>query len=98
MSNFATFKQLGSFSFGSNRFSNKEQTMFAKRMSFLVKAGVPLIESLSLIRTQTKSKSKSALYDKVIEDVNNGQFLSSSLSKQKNMFGEFAVNLIRVGE
>lgn len=98
MSNFATFKQLGSFSFGSNRLSNKEQTMFAKRMSFLVKAGVPLIESLSLIRTQTKSKSKSALYDKVIEDVNNGQFLSASLSKQGNMFGEFAVNLIRVGE
>ena len=98
MSNFATLKQIGSFSFGQSRFSNKEQTMFAKRMSFLVKAGVPLIESLALIRTQTKSKSKSALYDKVIEDVNNGQFLSASLLHRGNMFGEFAINLIRVGE
>ncbi len=100
MNNFSTLKQLGnaSFSFGGERFSVKEQTMFAKRMSFLVSAGVPLIECLSLIRNQTKSKAKSALYSSVIEDVNNGLYLSTSLSRRGNLFGEFAVNLIRVGE
>ncbi len=80
------------------RFSIKEQTLFAKRMSFLVKAGVPLVECLHLIRTQTKSKSKSRVYDAVIHDVSNGQYLSTSLGKYKRLFGEFAINLIRVGE
>src|SRR2546423_884667 len=45
------------------RFSTKEQTLFAKRMSFLVKAGVPLVECLSLVRSQTKSKAKKRVYD-----------------------------------
>lgn len=80
------------------RFSTKEQTLFAKRMSFLVKAGVPMVECLSLIRAQTKSKAKGLMYDSVIKDVSNGQYLSTSLGKHKRLFGEFAVNLIRVGE
>lgn len=80
------------------RFSTKEQTMFAKRMSFLIKAGVPLIESLHLIRSQTKSKTKKKIFDAVIKDVSNGQYLFTSLGKFKRFFGEFAINLIRVGE
>ena len=80
------------------RFSTKEQTLFAKRMSFLVKAGVPLIECLHLIRAQTESKTKKRVYDSVIGDIANGQYLSTSLGKFKRFFGEFAINLIRVGE
>lgn len=79
-------------------FSSKEQTLFAKRMSFLVKAGVPLVECLHLIRSQTKSKAKMRVFDAVIADVSNGQSLSNSLGKFRRLFGDFAVNLIRVGE
>lgn len=80
------------------RFSTKEQTLFAKRLAFLVKSGVPLVESLHLIRNQTKSSGKKRVYESVIADVSNGQYLSTSLRKFKRLFGEFAVNLIRVGE
>lgn len=79
-------------------FSTKEQTFFAKRMSFLIKAGVPLIESLHLIRAQTKSKAKKHVYDVVIADVSSGQYLATSLGRFRRLFGEFAINLIRVGE
>lgn len=85
-------------SFSFIRFSTKEQTLFAKRMSFLVKAGVPLIECINLIRAQTTSKTKKRVYDSIIADVANGQYLSKSLGKFKRFFGEFAINLIRVGE
>lgn len=80
------------------RFSTKEQTLFAKRMSFLVKAGVPLVECLHLIRAQTKSKAKKSVYDSVIADVSKGQYLATSLGKFKRLFGDFSINLIRVGE
>ena len=80
------------------RFSTKEQTLFAKRMSFLVRAGVPLIESLHLIRAQTSSRAKARVYDSIIADVANGLYLSRSLAKWKRLFGDFAINLIRVGE
>jgi type IV pilus assembly protein PilC len=79
-------------------FSTKEQTLFAKRMSFLVKAGVPIVECLALIRTQTKSDSKKRVFDSVIADVSSGQYLSTSLGKFSRFFGDFAISLIRIGE
>ena len=79
-------------------FSMREQTLFAKRMSFLIKAGVPLVECLNLIRSQTKSDSKKRVFDAVITDVSSGQYLSSSLGKFPRFFGDFSISLIRVGE
>ncbi len=80
------------------RFSIKEQTLFAKRLSFLIKAGVPLVESLVLIRNQTRSRGKARMMDAIIEDVTAGQYLSTSLARFRNHFGDFTVNLIRIGE
>ena len=80
------------------RFSVKEQTLFAKRLSFLVKAGVPILECLHLIRKQTRSRAKGRIFEQVIKDVSNGQYLASSLQKHGRFFGGFAINLIRVGE
>ncbi|OGC80481.1 hypothetical protein A2943_02170 [Candidatus Adlerbacteria bacterium RIFCSPLOWO2_01_FULL_51_16] len=80
------------------RFSVKEQTLFAKRLSFLIKAGVPVVECLHLIRKQTKSLSKKKVYDSIINDVSNGQFLATSLGKFRRLFGDFTINLIRIGE
>lgn len=80
------------------RFSTKERTFFAKRMSFLIKAGVPLAEGLALVSRQTKSPSKRRVYDAVIADVTRGYYLSASLGKFKRFFGDFAVGLIRTGE
>ncbi len=80
------------------RFSIKEQTLFAKRLSFLVTAGMPILDALSLIRMQTKSKIKVQIFDSVIADISNGQFLSRSLEKTPHLFSRVAVQLIRVGE
>jgi type IV pilus assembly protein PilC len=80
------------------RLSSKEKTYFAKRLSFLIRAGLPILDSLNIIRKQTKSKAKASIFDTLIVDVANGQFLFESLAKFKNVFGIFAVNIIRVGE
>lgn len=80
------------------RLSMKEQTFFAKRLSFLAKAGVPILEGLHMIREQTLGKGYAKVMDSVISDVSNGQYLSTSLGKFKNVFGEFAINIISVGE
>lgn len=79
------------------RLSMKEKTFFIKRLSFLTGAGVPLLDSLKVLRKQSH-KARAKMFDAVIEDVSSGQYLSTSLSKFKNVFGDFAVNIIRVGE
>ncbi len=80
------------------RLSAKEKTLFAKRMSFLIKAGVPVVESLEMLKKQSMSKGKVFLYSRLIADVSDGKFLSTSLSRFRGVFGDFAINIIRVGE
>jgi type IV pilus assembly protein PilC len=78
--------------------SVKEQTFFAKRLSFLVDAGVPILESLHVLRDQTKSRGFGRVMTKVIADVSNGQFLAKSLAQYPHIFGHFAINIIKIGE
>lgn len=80
------------------RLTLKEQIFLAKRLAFFVKAGIPLIEALSVIKGQTRSKSKAKLYASLIDDVANGQYLSTSLERAGTVFSPFAVHIIRVGE
>ncbi len=88
--------KIGAISYSS--FSIKDQTFFAKRLSFLVKAGIPMLESMSLIVAQTKSKSKAKILKRVMADIANGQSLATSLGRFKRSFGNFAINLIKSGE
>ncbi len=85
-------------SFSYTRFSIKEQTFFAKRLAFLIKAGAPLLESLRLLGKQSKIKSEIKVFDKIISDVANGQSLAVSLKHFRGVFGDFAINMIKAGE
>lgn len=78
--------------------SVKEQTFFAKRLSFLVEAGIPILEGLHVLKDQTKSRGFGRIMDNVIDDVSNGQYLAKSLGRYPNIFGQFAINIIKIGE
>ena len=90
------FSEMQKISFG--KMSNKDQTFFIKRLSFLVKAGVPVLDSLHMIKEQTRKKGYVRILDAIILDVSNGQQLSTSLAKYPNMFSDFSINIISFGE
>lgn len=91
-----TIGWMKNISFG--KLALKDQIFFVKRLSFLTKAGIPILESLNIINEQTKNGSYKNILNSVIEDVSNGQYLSTSLAKHKNSFGEFSINIIGFGE
>lgn len=80
------------------RLSLREQALFAKRLSLLIKAGVPLLEALNILKRSVASKANKKMLESIAHDVSNGQYLSKSMSKYKKVFGDFAINIIRVGE
>ena len=80
------------------KFTLKEQTFFMKRLAFLINAGVPLVESLYILGGQMRAKGHVSILQKIIHDTSNGQTLSYSLSKFPNIFNEFSVQIIKVGE
>ena len=80
------------------RLSLQDQILFAKRLSLLIKAGVPIVQCVSMLRDQSTSRGSRHVYNVIIADLQNGAFLHKSMQQFQNSFGEFAVNLVRVGE
>ncbi len=79
-------------------FSTSDRIFFIKRLSFLIKAEVSLLESLTILRDQTKSKVLARRLNTIVADVSEGQTLSRSLTKSSLMFSELALNIIAFGE
>lgn len=80
------------------RFPIKEQVQFAKRLAFLIGAGVSILDSLHMLHDQSRSSSRKFIYGTIIDDVTSGKFLSTSLRKFERFFGLFAINIIKIGE
>lgn len=78
--------------------STKEQILFARNLSLMSKSGMPIIEALKMISQQTQSGSLRRILKSVIQDVENGQFLSTSLEKYEGVFGTLFINIVEVGE
>lgn len=75
-----------------------EKMIFVKHLSIMIKSGMPILNSLWLLQKQAKSKIMQGIIKELIIDVDNGQFLSASLEKHYSVFGNFFINIIRVGE
>src|SRR5258708_5554244 len=81
-----------------DRISVQDRINFARHLSLVVKAGLPLFEGLKIIQTQTDSPVLKRVLESLIEDVNNGKFLADGLQCYQHLFGDFFVNIVRVGE
>src|SRR4051812_1591355 len=71
----------------SGRFSLKDQVYLAKRLAYLITAGVSVVESLHILRDQASNKGQRAVLDKIAKDVASGQSLSRSFAKFPQLFG-----------
>ncbi len=64
----------------------------------MIRSGMQILQGLEILKKQSKSRTFIKIIDSLIFDIKNGHFLSAGLEKYKNVFGEFFINLIRVGE
>lgn len=74
------------------------QIAFIKELSVLVRAGVPLLPALNMLKEQSKSKAMVKILDSVVKDVSNGHALALALGKFKKVFGDLTINIISIGE
>jgi type IV pilus assembly protein PilC len=80
------------------RLSNQEKIIFAKRLSVLISAGVPILTALGMLKNQADSKSVIYIIGHLANNLENGASLSFGMGKFKQVFDEFAINIVRVGE
>ena len=82
----------------SRRIKAKEKVMFARQLSTLINAGLPLTQSLRNIEDQTKNKNFKIIIIDIIASIEAGRSLSQSMEKYPRVFNKVVVNLIAAGE
>jgi len=80
------------------RLSTKDKMFFARHMAIMTRSGMQILDILRILQRQTQSKTFKTIIDTLIVSVKNGQFLSDGLEKHHAIFGDFFINIIKVGE
>lgn len=76
----------------------KEIQMFCRQMHTLLKAGIPIITTITRLTETTRNKELSVALNTVLETLNKGRSLSIGLSQCPDVFSDFFINLVKVGE
>ena len=71
---------------------------FSRQMHSLLKAGVPILSALSGLAAHANNRTLATTLAGIIENLEAGRDLSSSMSPYPEVFSVFYVSLIRVGE
>ncbi len=81
-----------------DRINTKQKVIFARQLSTLVNAGLPLVQSLQNVQEQTPNKEFQKVIAKIVNDVEAGGTLADSLSKYPKLFDTVYVSLVAAGE
>ncbi len=82
----------------SGRVSGKDVLAMTTQLSTAVRAGLPLLNCLELLRKQQRKSATKRLFDHLVQAVNSGQSLSEAMAEHPNVFGPLYLSMIRVGE
>src|SRR5262245_271209 len=76
----------------------EEVVIFTRQLATMLGAGIPMLESLEILKEQAESKQFSLLLDGVIGDVRAGQDFSTAIERYPKAFTDVYVSMVRAGE
>ncbi|WP_065571833.1 type II secretion system F family protein [Microbacterium oleivorans] len=76
----------------------EDLAIFAKQLSGLINAGLPLMRALAVISEQTESKKLASALVAVQTDIAAGKSFSAAMAAQPKVFPPLMVSLVNVGE
>ncbi len=90
-------KKLFDFSF-SSKVSSSDKIMFTKNLSIMIATGLSLVKSFEVLANQAKNKKFKIVLFAIKEKINKGESISSALSGYPDIFSDFFLSMIKVGE
>jgi type IV pilus assembly protein PilC len=81
-----------------NKIKTKDKVLFARQLSTMVNAGLPLVQSLRTVQGQTTSKPLKNIVSEIISNVEGGKSLSESLKRHPEAFNNVFVSMVAAGE
>ena len=90
-------KEKISFSFGTG-VKAKEILIFCKQFATMLRAGLPVLNTLNMLDEQTKAPNMKKIIVTIRKDLEAGNALSKCFSNHPKIFDTVVVNLIKAGE
>ena len=91
-------KGKGSSLFGKKKAKVEDVLMFSKQFATMVKAGLPILQVLSMLRDQIESPAMKDVIEDIRKSLEGGVTLSKCFEKYPDLFDNIYVNLIKAGE
>ncbi|MDC0236028.1 type II secretion system F family protein [Candidatus Pelagibacter sp.] len=87
-----------SFSFGKKKVQPQDVVIFSKQFATMVKAGLPILNVLQMIRDQIEHPTIKEIVEDIRKSLEGGVTLSKCFEKYPAVFDNVYINLIKAGE
>jgi type IV pilus assembly protein PilC len=85
-------------SFGAPKVTDKDVVVFTRQLATMIDAGLPLVQCLDILGTQTESVTLAKTVVQVRTDVESGSTFADALKKHPKVFDNLYVNMVAAGE
>ncbi len=75
-----------------------EVIVFTKKLETMIRAGLPILETIAMIKEQTEDQGLKWVIGQIHQDVESGTPLSDAFAKHSQVFNNVYINLLRAGE
>lgn len=80
------------------KISAQDKIIFAKNLSVMIAAGLPIVKSLEILSRQTNNKKFRKIVISLMNSIQKGDLLSEAMKKYSNVFSELFIAMVKVGE
>ncbi len=80
------------------RVKTKEKVIFSRQLATLINAGLPIVQSLTTVKDQTKNKNLKSVISSIVADVEAGSSFSDAIAKHPKIFDNVYISLVAAGE
>ena len=91
-------RKKSSTGFAIGRVKNKQLCQFARQLSTLQDAGLPILRSLRILEQQQKAGLLKSIIRQVADDVEGGATLSEAMGRHPKAFDRLFTNMVQAGE
>jgi len=84
--------------FGSRKVTHKDVLAITSQLSTALRAGLPLLNALEIIRDQQHKPSTKNMLNELVKSVSSGQSLSEAMARHEKTFNALCLSMVRVGE
>jgi len=91
-------KAKGSSLFGKKKIQVEDVLIFSKQFATMVKAGLPILQVLSMLRDQLENPSLKEVIEDIRRSLEGGVTLSKCFEKYPKLFDNVFINMVKAGE